>query len=248
MSDLSLRLDDFSRRLAAMERELTDLRNIVARAGRVPVPGAPPTPPPPPPVAWQPVSSRPPAVPPIARAPRPVREPREIDWSALFGAKALAWAGGAVTLLGIVFFFVLAVNRGWIGPVSRVLLGGLASALVFSAGLYVKRRYEELYHSALAAVGVGIAGGYTTLLAAKLLYDLVPDVAALLIAAAIAAVGVATALAWGSELIAGLGLLGATLAPAAVGLEAGELSAAVTGFAALVFAGTAIVAVRQRWS
>ena len=35
---------------------------------------------------------------------------------------------------------------------------------------------------------------------------------------------------------------------AAVGLQAGELSAAGTGFAALVFAGTAIVAVRRRWS
>ena len=58
----------------------------------------------------------------------------------------------------------------------------------------------------------------------------------------------ATALAWSSELIAGLGLVGALLAPAAVGLESGELSAAGTGFAALVFAATAIVAVRQRWS
>ena len=51
------------------------------------------------------------------------RPPREIDWSVFFGAKALAWAGGAVMLLGIVFFFVLAVNRGWIGPVARVTLG-----------------------------------------------------------------------------------------------------------------------------
>jgi uncharacterized membrane protein len=151
-------------------------------------------------------------------------------------------------LLGIVFFFVLAVNRGWIGPVARVTLGALASALVFGAGLYIKRRFEELYHSALAAVGTGIAGGYTTLLAAKVLYDLVPDWAALIIAAGIAAAGVVTALAWGSELIAGLGLIGAALAPAAVGLEAGELTAAGTGFAALVFAGTAIVSVQRRWS
>ena len=96
--------------------------------------------------------------------------------------------------------------------------------------------------------GAGIAGGYMTLLAAKVLYDLVPDWAAMLIAAGIAAVGVATALAWSSELIAGLGLVGATLAPAALGLESGELTAAGTGFAALVFAGTAIVAIRQRWS
>ena len=34
----------------------------------------------------------------------------------MFGAKVLAWAGGAVTLLGIVFFFVLAVNRGGSAP------------------------------------------------------------------------------------------------------------------------------------
>jgi len=165
-----------------------------------------------------------------------------------FGAKALSWVGGAVTLLGIVFFFVLAVNRGWIGPVARVTLGSLASALVFGAGLYVKRRSAELYHSAVAAVGTGIGGAYMTLLAATVLYGLVPDWAALLLAGGIAAVGVVTALAWSSELIAGLGLIGAALAPAAVGLQAGEVSAAGTGFAALVFGATAIVAVRRRWA
>ena len=83
-----------------------------------------------------------------------------------------------MTLLGIVFFFVLAVNRGWIGPVTRVTLGALASVFLLSAGLYVKRRFEDMYHSAVAAVGAGIAGGYITLVAAKVLYGLVPDWAA----------------------------------------------------------------------
>ena len=245
MTDLSSRLDDFSGRLAALERELDELRRLA-------VPTEPkrvaPTPAvaPPPPKAQKPAPLPPRR--PLTSPLRPVREPREIDWSMFFGAKALAWAGGAVTLLGIVFFFVLAVNRGWIGPVARVTLGALVSALVFSAGLYVKRRSEELYQSALAAVGVGIAGGYMTLLAATVLYDLIPNWAALGFAVAISAAGVATALAWNSELIAGLGLVGATLAPAAIGLQSGELSAAGTGFADLVFAGTAIVALRQRWS
>jgi uncharacterized membrane protein len=240
--DLSTRLEDFARRLAALERELGELRQLAQpRQAPPPVPLPPIVPP-------LPVS--PPPTPPPAQIPYrlPKREPaREFDWSVLIGAKALAWAGGAVTLLGIVFFFVLAVNHGWIGPVARVLLGSMASVLVFSAGLYIKRRFAELYHSALAAVGTGIAGGYMTLLAAKLLYDLVPDWGALVLAAAIAAVGVATALAWSSELIAGLGLIGATLAPAAIGLETGDLSSAGTGFAAIVFAGTAVVAIRQQW-
>ncbi len=239
MTDLSYRLDDFNRRLAIMEQELDELRRSV-RSERKPDTQR---------VLWKPATPPPSAPPRTARpAPKPVRARKEIDWSALFGAKALAWAGGAVTLLGIVFFFVLAVNRGWVGPVARVTLGALASVLLFSTGLYVKRRFEDLYHSALAAVGAGIAGGYMTLLAAKVLYGLVPDWCSLVIAAGIATAGVVTALAWGSELIAGLGLVGATLAPAAVGLQSGELSAAGTGFAALVFAGTAIVAVRRRWS
>ena len=239
--DLRPRLDDFARRLKVLEHELAELRRLASTE-----PAAPPPP------TWERVAAEsripPPAPKPVAQPSRPARKPREIDWSVFFGAKALAWAGGAVMLLGIVFFFVLAVNRGWIGPVARVSLGAIASALVFGAGLYVKRRYEDLYHSALAAVGTGIGGAYMTLLAAKVLYDLVPDWAAMLIAAGIAAVGVATALAWSSELIAGLGLVGATLAPAAVGLESGELSAAGTGFAAVVFAGTAVVAVGRRWS
>ena len=242
--ELSDRVDDFARRLAALERELGELRQLVRPRQ------APPLIPPPPvvPPATEYVPPRPSPPPARVALPIPEREPvRQFDWSVLIGAKALAWAGGAVTLLGIVFFFVLAVNRGWIGPVTRVLLGSIASAAVFSAGLYIKRRFAELYHSALAAVGTGIAGGYMTLLAAKLLYGLVPDWGALVLAAAIAAVGVATALAWSSELIAGLGLLGAALAPGAIGLDTGELSSAGTGFAAVVFAGTAIVAIRKQW-
>jgi hypothetical protein len=44
-----------------------------------------------------------------ARPPRPPREP--LDLSVLLDARALAWTGGAVTLLGIVFFFELAVEQ-----------------------------------------------------------------------------------------------------------------------------------------
>ena len=274
--DLRRKVEDFARRLGALETELVDLRRAVSTSTEQPVPVAPPptaapppvVPPPPvgrplpPPVVRQPVPA-PAPTPPAARAPSapperavpppPPPPPKEPAWwsgltfADLFTAKVLAWAGGVVTLLGVVFFFVLAVNRGWIGPVARVSLGAIASMLLFSAGLYVRRRYGHLYYSAYAAVGAGIGGGYATLLAARLRYDLVSDWSALLLAALIAAVGTATALAWSSEFIAGLGLIGALLAPAAVGLQNGELSAAGTGFAALVFAGTAIVAVGRRW-
>ena len=150
-----------------------------------------------------------------------------------------------MTVLGVVFFFVLAANRGWIGPVERVSLGAIASASVFGAGLYLHRRYGPTY-AAYGAVGAGLAGGYATLLASAALYDLVSDLGALAIAASIAAVGVATALYWGSELIAGIGLVGATLVPLMVLFEE-DISTIGTAFAGIVFTATAIVAVVRRW-
>src|SRR5262249_25133548 len=91
-----------------------------------------------------------------------------------------------------------------------------------------------------------IAGGYATLLAAASLYHLLPNAAALVVAGAIAAVGVWTSIAWRAQLVAGLGLLGALLAPVAIGLQDG-LSPLGTAFAAFVFAATVAVALRQRW-
>jgi hypothetical protein len=236
--EVERRLNLFAQRLAELQRELAEIRRL-AEGER---PAAPPAPAPQPP-------------PPSLPKPRPAPEPqpergpsvwdREVDFGQLLGAKGLAWAGGIVTVLGVVFFFVLAVNRGWIGPIERVGLGALASLLVFAGGLWLHRRYGPTY-SAYGAVGAGLAGGYATLVAAAALYGLVSDLQALAIAAAIAAVGVATSLVWGSELVAGIGLIGATLIPMIVLFEE-DLSPLGTGFAGIVFAATAIVAVSRRW-
>jgi uncharacterized membrane protein len=194
----------------------------------------------------EPIVATPSAIP-QERIPAPAQPTLTMqELSEWLGARALALAGGFVTLLGIVFFFVLAVNRGWIGPTGRIGLGAAASAVVFLAGFELRRRYGETY-SALAAAAAGIAGGYATLLAAGALYDMVPDYAALVIAASIAALGTFTALRWRAEIIAGLGLIGATLVPLAVVAQNG-LSALGTAFVAFMLAATAIVSLRERWN
>jgi uncharacterized membrane protein len=249
-------LDDIERRLNSLQTEVRELRASVLAPERPaparPVPARPapeptPTPPPSIPAAAGQRADRPAAPPP----PEP-REPHfwerelpKVELADLLGARGLAWAGGIVTLLGVVFFFVLAVNRGWVGPVERVALGALASMLVFGAGLFVRHRYGQL-HSAVAAVGAGIAGAYATLLAAAAMYGLVPDLAALAIAAGIAALGTVVALYWDSETVASLGLVGATIVPVAHALDA-EIGTLGTTFAALMFAATSAVAIRRRW-
>jgi uncharacterized membrane protein len=238
------RLDSVETRLRKLQREVAELRadaTFARPAAPAPAPSAP---------APEPRQAPQAPPPPAALPPRPPR-PR-IDVGArlaqidLFGAKALASAGGVVTILGIVFFFVLAVNRGWIGAGTRVGLGAAASAIVFAAGVWLRRRYGET-HASLAAVGAGIAGGYATLAAATILYDLIPEAAALGIASAIAAAALAVALRWRAELIAALGLVGAIVAPALLALQDG-ISAGGTAFAAIVLAAALAFGIRERWT
>jgi uncharacterized membrane protein len=253
MSSLVERIDHLELDLRRVERELDDLRRevradaahahllepaAVARVVAEPV--------------VSPVAVASPAPPASASAPAPRPQPRRsadlgelLARFDLLGARGLAIAGGAVTALGITLLFALAAERGWIGPVARVGAGALVSAVVFGAGLVVHRRYGQ-YVAGLAAVGAGIAGGYATLAAASALYGLVPDAAALAIAAGIASVAVVVSLAWGSELVAALGLVGAALAPALEAADAG-IGAAGVAFGVVVLAATAVVAIVRRW-
>jgi hypothetical protein len=229
-------------RLKAQVRKLQEERAAIASPEDVP-----PRP--------QPAPAAAPSPAPPQRAAAPITVPRAqepaFDWGRriesadLMGAKALALAGGVVTLLGVVFFFILAANRGWIGPGIRIACGATASGLVFGSGLWLRRRFGETF-SSLAAVGAGIAGAYATLLAAASLYDMVSKPVALVLAAAIAGVGLATSLAWASEIVAGLGLVGAMVVPGMLVFQGG-LSVVGTAFVAIVFAATAIVAVHRRW-
>ncbi len=168
----------------------------------------------------------------------------DTELSELVGPRVLAWVGGAVTLLGIVFFFVLAVNRGWVSDELRVGLGAVASACLYGAGWWIHRRMGNL-HGALAAAGAGIAGAYVTLFAAAGMYDLIPESSALVAGAAVAVVGVATALAWNGEITALLGLAGAMLGP--VILESGDPSTVGALYVAAGFAAAITVANRRGW-
>jgi uncharacterized membrane protein len=185
-------------------------------------------------------------VPPAPKPKAPPKPQREIDWSLFLGARALAWAGGVVMVLGIVFFFVLAANRGWLTHELRIGLGGFTSIAVFGVGLWLKRRFGSLY-AALAAVSAGLAGAYATLLAATALYEFVPQVWALVAAAGIAAVGVVVAIAWSAQTVAGLGLIGAMVVPLMVVVDEHRLSFVGTCFVAIVFTAAAVVAHRMGW-
>lgn len=237
------RLDRFERTLAALQDELAELRRLAGQSAAATRAAVAPLPPPPP----EPPAAPVPPLPKPALKPEPAAEPRRprVRLADLLGAQSLAWSGGAVTLLGVVLLFVLAVNRGWIGPWERCGIGFAVSLSAFGGGLWLRWRFGTT-HSALAAVGAGIGGAYASLLAAAALYDLLPGWAALVVAAAIASVGLVTSIAWSSEMVAGLGLIGAMLVPIAVVFDGG-LTVLGTSFVAVVLGATEVVAVWRRW-
>ena len=151
---------------------------------------------------------------PASEAPVPPAAPAGPRWtlSEVFALRALGWLAGVVTLLGIVFLYALAEQRGWVGPGARVGFGVAVSTVLLGAAFVLRARYgDEL--EALAAAGTAVAGLYVSLFAAVELYHLVPKAAGLPLALAIAGLAVAIAWRWSSEPLAVLGLAGAMIAP-----------------------------------
>jgi hypothetical protein len=188
---LATEIDDLGRRLAVVG---TELRNVQAgqRTQVVPQPVQQqwvPYQTPPPPQQWQP-----PPIPPR----RTLGEQLGREGA---GSRVLAWVGGAVTLLGVVLLLVLAVQRGWLGPLPRVLVGAaFGLALVGTAGWLHRRPAARTGAFALAATG--IATLYLDAVAATSLYQFLPVVAGLAAGLAIAVGGLLVAVRWDSALLA----------------------------------------------
>ena len=71
------------------------------------------------------------------------------------GGNALAWVGGVIFALGLIFLVTYAVNQGWITPSAQVILGALAGALIASAGHFLHKKMS-LQGSIITGVGVAV--------------------------------------------------------------------------------------------
>jgi uncharacterized membrane protein len=181
-----------------------------------------------------------------APPPSPVwrwERPQGMDLEELLGGRVLAWVGGSAVLLGVVFFLVMAVSRGWIDEPTRVVLAFFGSTLLVGAGLYLYERQGQT-QAALASLGTGIAALYASLTAATALYDLVSPELGLAVAALIGAVATVIAVRWDSPQVAGLGIVGALLSPVLVEAGVGNEALAFMAFALLSAVG---VLLWRRW-
>jgi uncharacterized membrane protein len=146
--------------------------------------------------------------------------------------------------VGVVFFLVMATSRGWIDEPTRILLALLGSSALLVVGLVVHERGGRT-QAALAAVATAIAALYLTIVAATQLYDLVAPAVGLLLAGLVGAAATAIAVRWSEPIVAGIGIVGALLAPVLVDADTGGVTLL---FMAVALASAVGVLLWQRWA
>lgn len=131
----------------------------------------------------------------VSEIPTDLEEPRRSrrEWLQRFeevvGRRWTTWTGVAALFAGAVFFVMYAVEQGWFGPTTRVLMGAGLGGILVGAG-------ERFMRREMGALGKGLIGGglaivYLSIFAAYALYALVPAWLAFGLMAVVAAGGMA---------------------------------------------------------
>ena len=152
--------------------------------------------------------------------------------------------GMLILVLGIAFFLKYSIDRGWIGPWPRVLLGTATGLAMVSAGsLLLGGRYRLLGHG---LQGGGIVTLYLSVYAAAIFLHLIP------VESGFAGMACVTALAWflalvfGSPLTAVIGIAGGYLTPVLLWTGATELVPLYT-YLAILGVGVLGISLRRNW-
>jgi uncharacterized membrane protein len=161
----------------------------------------------------------------------------------VLGGRVLAWLGGLAVLVGLVFFFAVAISRGWVGPEGRVSIAAAVSLGLLVLGVWL-REQKGRAEAAVAAAATGIGGLFITVTVATEVYELIPFSAGLVAALFVGGGGTALALRWRSQVVAAFGIVGALLAPV---LAAAPSTGATIALLFVAAASATAVLAWQRW-
>jgi len=171
-----------------------------------------------------------------------------------FGTRWVVWVGGVALALGAMFLVQYSIEQGWLGPPARIFLGGLLAAVLTGAGEWTRRRDVPLGMAGVPSAYIpgiltaaGTVAAFATAYAAHALYGFLNPASAFV---ALGVIGLAT-LAGGllhGPWLAGLGALGAFVAPALIASTVPNYWALYIYLAVVSAAAFAMASVRKwRW-
>ncbi|UCC74726.1 MAG: DUF2339 domain-containing protein [Gemmatimonadota bacterium] len=150
--------------------------------------------------------------PPVAEPAVEVSRKKEaVDLEFWLGGRGLLLLGVFALVFAVGFFVKEAIERGWIGPTLRVLLGSGVGVVAIVVGERVRAAGYRTYGLWLAAGGFGAV--YLSIWAAAALYALVPASLGFLLMVAVVAAAAALGLIRDSESFVALAAVGGYLAP-----------------------------------
>lgn len=196
--------------------------------------------------AEPPAVPAPPIPPPSAPADRPAAA-KGLDWSRLeqvAGRQWMTWIGGLAIFLAAGFFIKYAIDREWLGPTTRVVLGVIAGSGIWGLGLHFLRKQMVALGEGL--IGAGMAILYLSLYASYSFYGLVPQPVAFLAMVIVTVAGLTAAVRHDALPLAFIAMLGGLLTP--VLLSTGEDARDVLfSYLLLLDLGALAVALFRRW-
>src|SRR6266513_2665567 len=255
-------VDNLSRRLSSLEKEVHNLRPQTVSAVKPDAPLAAPAPmveavrPPipamtSPPIAVSNATPEPPPIPEDLLKPsapqiaRPTKPP--IDWEQFMGAKLFAWIGGLALFLGIAFFVKYSFEHNLIPPELRIAIGFVVGAVLVVGGLLLKRKENAVTAQTLCATGILVSYAVTFACRAYYHFAFFGLIPTFLLMMLITAVAFLLSVRLNAIIVAVLGIAGGFLTPILLSTNQ-DNPLGLFGYIALLDIGLLALAQRQRWN
>ncbi len=168
-----------------------------------------------------------------------------IDSEFRFGQKWLLIIGIITVIFGVAFFLKYSFERGWIGPAGRVSLAYLWGLVFLVAGHLIRKK--QLPWFGLSIYGGGIAILYFATYAAFQIYHLLPQAPSFFVMVLITILACATAMAYETQALAILGLMGGFLTPILMSTGQDNYVVLFT-YMTILNVGILVVSFRKHWA
>lgn len=165
------------------------------------------------------------------------------EW--LVGAKGIVLLGVLILVIASALFLKEAWDRGWIATIPdwlRCAFGAGFGASLIVFGEFIRRRINPLASSGVSAAGIAIV--YGSILAAALLYELLPLPLAFALLALTTLIGIVLGALSSRVMLAAFSLIGAFLVPIVIATDEPSRVAMPAYLAALLTLGLALTAWR----
>ncbi len=181
---------------------------------------------------------------PFTATPKPSGAPKiKTDLEKFIGENLINKIGIVITVIGLAIGVKYSIDNNLINPLTRIILGYLASIALLGTGIKLKKNYES--YSAVLVSGA-MASFYFITFAAYSFYELIPQMVAFAMMVLFTVFTVVAAIQYNRQVIALIGLVGAYAVPLLLSDGSGRV-VILFSYMAIINTGIAVVAIKKYW-